>query len=159
MTTHLISKIRAALAVASLVIAALAVSSGSAVLYAQHQIKRIRVDVPFAFDFGSTHFAPGTYFLSDPQEYILSVRGPSGTAVAVDWREASLSPATEGKVVFSRVGDRYFLREVWVKGQIDHLRFSESKAERRARKSQQEANRAAIVTPGDVEIALLQNPR
>jgi hypothetical protein len=154
MTTLLISKIRAAVVVASL-----AVSSGSAVLYAQHQIKRIQVDIPFAFDFGSTHLAPGTYFLSDPQEHILSVRGASGIALAMNWREASLSPVTEGKVVFSMVGGRYFLREVWVKGQTDHLRFPESKAELRVRKSQQEANHAAIVTPSTVEIALLQNPR
>jgi hypothetical protein len=154
MTTLLMSKIRAALAVA-----ALALPSGSAVLYAQHQIKGIPVDIPFAFEVGSTHFAPGTYFLSDPQQYILSVRGPSGTALAVNWPEASLSPVTEGKVIFYRYGDRYFLREVWVKGQTDHLRFPESKAERRVRKAQQEANHAALVTPGNVEIALLQNPR
>ncbi len=154
MTTLLMSKIRAALAVASL-----AVSSGSAVLFAQHQIKRIQVDIPFAFDFGSTHLAPGTYFLSDPQEHILSVQGPSGTALAMDWREATPSPATEGKVVFRAYGGRYFLREVWVRGQTDHLRFPESKAELRIRKSQQEANHAAIVIPSSVEIALLQNPR
>jgi hypothetical protein len=154
MTTHLMSKIRAALVVASL-----AVIFGSAVLYAQHQTMRIPVDIPFAFEAGSAHFAPGKYFLSDSQEYFLSVRGPSGSALAMDWREASLSPASKGKVVFSRYGDRYFLREVWVKGETDHLRFPESKAERRLRKTRQEANRAAIVTPSNVEIALLQNPR
>jgi hypothetical protein len=159
MTTLLMSKIRAALAVASLALASLAVPFGSAALYAQHQVKRIRVDVPFAFDFGSAHFAPGTYFLSNPQEHILSVRGSSGTALAMDWREATPSPVAEGKVVFYAYGDRYFLREVWVKGDTDHLRFLESKAERRIKKSQQEANHAAIVTPRNVEIALLQNPR
>ena len=154
MTTHLISKIRAAVVVASL-----ALPLGSTALFAQYQTMRVPVVIPFAFEVGSTHFAPGTYFLSDPQQYILSVRGPSGTALAVNWPEASLSPVTEGKVIFYRYGDRYFLREVWVKGQTDHLRFPESKAERRVRKAQQEANHAALVTPGNVEIALLQNPR
>jgi hypothetical protein len=154
MTTHLISKIRAAVVVASL-----ALPLGSTAVYAQHQIERVRVDIPFAFEVGSTHFAPGTYFLSDSQEHFLSVRGASGSALAMNRREASLSPATEGKVVFYTYGNQYFLREVWVKGETDYLRCPESKAERRVRKSQQEANHAAVVTPGNVEIALLQNPR
>lgn len=154
MTTLLMSKIRAAV-----VVAALAVPSGSTALYAQYQNERIQVNIPFAFEVGSAHFAPGTYFLSEPEEYFLSVRGPSGTALVMNRREASLSPATEGKVVFYRYGDQYFLREVSVKGETDHLLCPESKAERRFRKLQQEANHAAIVTPSNVEIALLQNPR
>lgn len=154
MTTHLISKIRAAVVVASL-----ALPLGSTALYAQHQIERVQVDIPFAFEVGLTHFAPGTYFLSDSQENFLSVRGPSGTALAMNRREGSLSPATKGKVVFYAYGNQYFLREVWLKGQTDHLVCPESKAERRIRKSQQEANHAAVVTPSNVEIALLQNPK
>jgi hypothetical protein len=148
------SKIRAAVVVASL-----AVSFGSAALYAQSQTMRISVNIPFAFEVGSNHFAPGTYFLGDPQEHFLSVRGPSGTALAMNWREASLSPATESKVVFYRYGDRYFLREVWTKGSADHLLCPESKAEHRVRKIQQAANHAPIATPTNVEIALLENPR
>ena len=88
MTTLLMSKIRAAV-----VVAALAVPSGSTALYAQYQNERIQVNIPFAFEVGSAHFAPGTYFLSEPEEYFLSVRGPSGTALVMNRREASLSPA------------------------------------------------------------------
>jgi hypothetical protein len=77
----------------------------------------------------------------------------------MNWREASLSPATESKVVFYRYGDRYFLREVWTKGSADHLLCPESKAEHRVRKIQQAANHAPIATPTNVEIALLENPR
>jgi hypothetical protein len=120
---------------------------------------RSQVTVPFAFEVGSVHFAPGTYFLNDPREHLLSVRGPSGTALAMNRRETSLSPATESKVVFRRYGDRYFLRELWVKGQTDHLSCYESKAEQRVRKIQQAANHASIALPADVEIAFLENPR
>jgi hypothetical protein len=147
-------KIRAAVVVASL-----AIPSASTVLYAQNQIERVRVDIPFAFEVGSTHLAPGTYFLSDSQDHFLSVRGASSSALTMNRREASRSPATKGKVVFYTYGNQYFLREVWLKGETDYLRCPESRAERRIRKSQQEANHAAIVTPGNVEIALLQNPR
>ena len=154
MTTLLMSKIRAAV-----IVAFLAVSSGSAVLYAQHQNNRRSVVIPFAFEVGSTHFAPGAYFLSDPRGDYLVVRGPSGTALTMIRQEESLSPATKGKLVFYGYGNRYFLREVWVRGQTYHLSCPESKAERRVRKLQQEANHAAIVTPSNVEIALLQDPR
>jgi hypothetical protein len=154
MTTLFMSKIRAAVVVASL-----AVPYGSTALIAQDQSLRIPVNIPFAFEVGSTHFAPGTYSLSHLQQPFLSVRGPSGTALVMNMREAGPSPATEGKVVFHKYGNRYFLRELWVKGEIVHLCFVESKAEQRVRKIQKEANRAAIVAPSNVEIALLQNPR
>jgi hypothetical protein len=154
MTTLSMSKIRAAI-----VVAALAMAFGYTALHAQDQTMRSQVKVPFAFEVGSTHFAPGTYVLSEPREHLLSVHGPSGTALAMNQRETTLSPATESKIVFYRYGDRYFLREVWVKGETDHLRCPESKAEYRVRKIEQAANHASIATPTNVEIALLENPR
>ena len=154
MTTLSMSKISAAL-----VLAALALASQSPALHAQDQTLRSQVTVPFAFEVGSIHFAPGTYFLNDPREHLLSLRGHSGTALAMDRRETSLSPATKSKVVFYRYGDRYFLREVWVKGETDHLRCYESKAEERVRKIQQAANHASSGTPSNTEVVLLENPR
>jgi hypothetical protein len=154
MTTPSMSKIRAAL-----VVAAVALASQSPVLHAQDQTLRSQVNVPFAFEVGSVRFAPGAYTLASPREHVLSIQGPSGTALAMNQRETSLSPATESKVVFYRYGDRYFLREVWVKGETDHLRCSESKAEHRVRNIQRAANHASIAAPTNVEIALLENPR
>ena len=153
MTTLSMSKIRVALAVA------LAVASGSTALHAQDQTMRSKVNVPFAFELGSAHLAPGTYFLSVPREHVLSVRGASGALLEMEQPEAGLSPATQSKVVFYRYGDQYFLREVWVKGSTNHFRCAESKAAQRARKMQQAADRASIATPTSVEIALLENPR
>ena len=154
MTTPSMSKIRAAL-----VVAAVALASQSPVLHAQDQTLRSQVNVPFAFEVGSVHFAPGTYTLSSPREFVLSVQGTHGKALAMNQREKSLSPATNGKVVFYKYGDRYLLREVWAKGSTDHLCCPESKAEYRVRKIEQAANHASIATPTNVEIALLENPR
>jgi hypothetical protein len=154
MTTLSMSKSRAAI-----VVATLAVASGAAALYAQDQTMRSQVKVPFAFEVGSTHFAPGTYVLSEPREHLLSVHGPSGTALAMNRRETTLSPATESKIVFYKYGDRYFLREVWAKGSTDHLCCPESKAEHRVREIQQAANRASIAAPTNVETASLENTR
>lgn len=153
MTTLSTSKIRIALAIA------LAVASGSAALHAQDQTIRSKVDVPFAFELGSAHLAPGTYFLDIPREHVLSVRGASGTLLEMERPEASLTPAPQSKVVFHRYGDQYFLREVWVKGSADHLRCPESKAEQRARKVQQAVDHASTATPTSVQIALLEDPR
>jgi hypothetical protein len=154
MTTLSMSKIRAAVVVASL-----AVASGTTALHAQDETRRIPVNIPFAFEVASAHLSPGTYVLGDPLQHVLTVRGKSGTVLAIDWREADLAPATEGKVVFDRYGDRYFLREVWVEGKSEHFRCPESKAEHQVRKIYQAANRASIATPTSVEIALLENPR
>jgi hypothetical protein len=151
MTTPSISKIRAALVVA------LAVTLGSTALQAQYQTMRKQVYVPFAFEVGLAHFAPGTYVLSDPQEHILSVRGSSGKVFAMDSLEITSSRATESKIVFHKYGDRYFLHEVWTKGKTDHLRCPESKAERQAR-VQQAATDSSSPTSIDVELAILDNP-
>jgi hypothetical protein len=114
---------------------------------------RSQVYIPFAFEIGLAHFAPGTYVLSDPQEHILAVRGSSGKAFAMDSLEIGPSRATESKVVFHKYGDRYFLREVWTKGKADHLRCPESKAERRVR-VQQAAEDTSIATLTNVAIAI-----
>ncbi len=152
MTTLTMSKFRAAIIFAIL-------ASGSAVLQAHGQTKRVRVDVPFAFEVGSNHFAPGIYFLTDAREHVLSVSGPSSDALVLDRQETSGSPSTNSKVVFYRYGDRYFLREVWTKGNTDHLRCFESKAERQAKESQQAADRASVAAPSNVEVALLEDPK
>jgi len=143
----------------TLVVASLALVSGSAALQAQDQTMRSRVNIPFAFEVGSIHFAPGTYLLTQPREHVLSIQGPSRGALAMSRREASLSPSAKGKIVFDRYGDRYFLREVWLKGKTDHLLCPESKAEAGVKKTLQAANQASAATAGDVEIALLDSPR
>jgi len=151
MTTLSMSKIRAAVTVA-----ALALASQSPALHAQDQTLRSQVTVPFAFEVGSAHFAPGTYTLASPWEHVLLVQGKQGKALVMNDREKDLSPARKGKVVFDRYGDRYFLREVWTQGSIDHLCCPESKAEHRAREAQQAGNRASMATPTNVEIASLE---
>jgi hypothetical protein len=154
MRTHSILNIRTAV-----IASALAVALVSPALHAQGPSARSQVDVPFAFQVGSTHFAAGTYVLSDPQEHILDVQGPTRSALAMTWHGTSLTPSPTSKVIFDRYGNQYFLREVWIKGKVDHLLCAESKAEQEARRSQKPYDRASVPTHTRVEIALLQNPR
>jgi hypothetical protein len=137
----------------------LAVALISPALHAQGPTARSRVDVPFAFQVGSTHFAAGTYILSDPQEYILDVQGDSRSALAMTSNETNVTPASKSKVVFDHYGNQYFLREVWISGKVDHLVCSESKAEHEARKAETGYDRASVAHHTNVEIALLQSPR
>jgi hypothetical protein len=55
------------------------------------------------------------------------------------------------KVVFRRVGNEYFLGEVWAAGSTDHLVALQSKSEKQAVKLELAANRPAA---SSVEIAL-----
>jgi len=141
----------------ALVVTALAVASVSPVLGAQ--TPTMQVTVPFGFEVGPTHFAAGIYTLNEPRQHVLSIRGTKGFALMMNAREPNFKPATAGKVVFDRYGNRYFLREVWAKGDIDHLRCPESKTEHQIKKIQQATDRASFATPTSVELALLENPR
>ena len=154
MRTHSILNIRTAV-----IASALAVALVSPALHAQGPSARSQVDVPFAFQVGSTHFAAGTYVLSDPQEHILDVQGPTRSALAMTWHGTSLTPSPTSKVIFDRYGNQYFLREVWIKGKVDHLLCAESKAEQEARRPQEASDRASLATDTHVEVALLQSPR
>ncbi len=154
MNTHSILNIRTAV-----IASALAVALVSPALHAQDPTRPSRVNVPFAFDAGSTHFAAGTYTLSNPEEHILSVQGRAHSALMLNWFETGTKPAAESKAVFDRYGNQYFLREVWTKGEVDHILCPESKAEREIRGHQRAEDRASLATPTHVEIALLQNPR
>lgn len=149
MTTLSMSKIRAAV-----VVAFLAVVSGSTVLRAQNKTTQSKIDVPFAFEVGSVHFAPGTYTLTGPRENGLSVRGVYGSALAMNRHEVSLLPATSSRVVFNKYGNRYFLREVWTKDSTDHLCGYESKAERQVERPLR-VSKGEMATTDPEEVALL----
>ena len=125
-------------------------------LHAQENGLRVKVDVPFAFDSGSKHFAAGEYIITQPTQGVILINSEnrkSGNATAfVAWQQ-DFKPVTRGKVVFRRYGDQYFLRGVFVQGTQSHLECAPSKAEKMA---QQHLNRASAETSMDrVELALL----
>lgn len=91
-----------------------------------------RVQIPFSFEYGTEHFAGGTYTLyANPVSHLLSISGPGGTGTAMTM-QSSYNAMAERNVVrvqFKKYGDRYFLEQVRSAGrEIDVL---ESGAERR----------------------------
>jgi hypothetical protein len=117
------------------------------------------MNVPFAFQVGATRLAAGTYVLSNPQRILLSIQGEEDSAIAVSQHESSPTPSKISKAVFHQYGNRYFLREVWLKDGNEYLTCPESKAEREIERAQKEIEEASESTPTKVEVRLLDNPR
>ncbi len=154
MSTLSMLKIRAFIYVSTLALALV-----PSALPAQTAAPRTLVTVPFAFQVGSTHFAAGTYILSNPGEFLLSIQGKTRSALTMSSHESSKTPAPASKVVFYRYGDQYFLREVWMKGNIDHTYCLPSKAEEAVERRQSDNERASVPDHTNVEIALSEIPR
>jgi hypothetical protein len=138
----------------SLIAAALTLTSTSN-LRAQDAPPHARVTVPFAFEVGPTHFAPGTYTVG-MMNGSLHVRGTQNGGFASVTRNESRSSAIASRVVFRRVGNEYFLGEVWTAGSAIHLVAYPTKAEKQAVRVELAANRLATQ---DVEISLVQADR
>jgi len=143
----------------AVIVAALSIAFASSTLHAQMPTTQNKVTVPFGFEVGSTHFAPGTYMLSNPEELILAVHGTKRTVLVISSHEINPAPSRDSKVVFHRIGDQYFLREVWTEGKAEHLLCAESKAEQSIERMKRNSDRAAVANSTSVEVAMEQRPR
>jgi hypothetical protein len=77
--------------------------------YAQSYVK---ADVPFAFNVGAAQLPAGTYEIKvASQNEIIIEDGSRAVALSNARREGPRS--TECKLVFHRIGNQYFLSEVW----------------------------------------------
>ncbi len=94
----------------SLVVMSLMFNAAGA--YAQSSAK---ADIPFAFNVGTTQLPAGTYdvkaLIQSPYEIMIQNYQTSAAAVSIARREPPRN--TEAKLVFHRVGNQYFLAEVW----------------------------------------------
>jgi hypothetical protein len=143
----------------AVLVAALSVAFVSPASHAQDPTTRSKVTVPFGFEVGSAHLAAGTYILSNPQAPILAVQGAKHSALAMSSHETDPSPARTSKVVFDRIGDQYFLREVWSEGKAEHLLCPESKEERSIERMERNSDRASVANHTSVEIAMVESTR
>ena len=94
----------------------LAASLLSAIARAQMVIKTplFRVDVPFAFMAGGVHLPAGPYIVSHVDPTLIMIETQDGKARAlVHVAIENSSSRTEGKLVFNKYGDQYFVAQVW----------------------------------------------
>ena len=113
----------------------------------------VQVNVPFAFDTDSGHFAAGVYTIRTEDEHVLRFQGTSQSELVMTWVEDNAQPASKGKAMFQKYGDRYFLSEISIAGKSRHLYFWPSRAEQEL---QVAGNKT---TPTGVEVALMDGSR
>lgn len=114
------------------------------------------VNVPFSFEMGDKHFAPGTYAVKTPASGVVELSGNSTAGLALTREEQGYRSTKTAKVVFDRYGDRYFLRQIWFNPEEkSYVECPESKGEKQAKRSEL----ASISKkPSNVELAMLRLP-
>jgi hypothetical protein len=114
------------------------------------------VNVPFAFELGDKHFAPGAYTIRTLSSGVIEFHGNSAAGLALVRDEQGSRPSTTSKIVFDRYGDQYFLRQVWVNaGQATYLECPEPKSEKQAKRLELASNSKK---PSNVELAMVRLP-
>jgi hypothetical protein len=138
------------------VAASLAAGCFSLPAHGQTDLHTMSVNVPFGFELGSQHLAPGTYTVSRPLRGVILIRNGSQSAMLVTNDGQSIKPTRTSKIVFDRYGDHYFLRQVWFTPEDNtYLECPESKTEKQAKRSELAS---ATKNASNVELALLRIP-
>ena len=146
MSTLAISKLCATMATAVLFVASLAPRA-----YAQGT--ELRADIPFAFQYGSDHYAAGHYTISHLSDRFIVLRSKS-KAGAVMVQPSYGAATTDGKLVFNRYGNRYFLEQIWTPNEGTHLECIKTRTEQLVRKEVTVASNTTLAPA--VEMVSLQ---
>jgi hypothetical protein len=126
------------------------------IVHAQTAGHTMSVNVPFDFELGNQHFAPGVYTIKTPLQHFVEVQGKSNVGMILAINDQSSKPTKTTKIVFDRYGDHYFLRQIWFNAEeTAYLECPESKAEKQAKRG----DLASIQKhASNVEIAMLRLP-
>jgi len=138
------------------VVTSLAFIPACSTAHAQGDHHTMTATVPFGFELGSKHLAPGTYTISTPVDGVVEIRSTTDAAMIIANHGQSGRPTKTAKVVFDRYGDHYFLRQLWFSPEENsYLESPESKAEKQAKRSELASNSKK---PSNVELAMLRIP-
>jgi hypothetical protein len=113
--------------VVSLLVAALVMGS-----VVQAQQTRVQANVPFNFLIGDNVYPAGEYIIGKTSNGTSTLRVDyAGEATALVFANtcSSLNPSEKTKLVFHRVGDTYFLYQIWTEGNDSGLELPRSKTE------------------------------
>jgi hypothetical protein len=119
--------------------------------HAQDSDMRAQVNVPFGFQTGSQHYAPGIYTLEMENDHTLVISGAAQSSMALTSVEDNAQPAKRGTAVFHKYGGQYFLSEITVAGKSRSLHLTPSRTESQLRRGEKKS--------AGVELSLLQAPR
>lgn len=94
----------------------------------------VEANVPYAFMVGNTTLPAGKYLIRTPdssEPSVLEIRAANGhTAVAFETEDTNQTP-NKGELVFNKIGDNYFLSQVWITGSAHGNQLIKSKMEKR----------------------------
>ncbi|SRR6266540_6017394 len=97
----------------------------------------IEANVPFSFVVGKTTLPAGKYEIKgfdDNTPAVLELRAKGRKTINFETEAAQMrdgEPATKTELVFDKVGDKYFLSQVWVAGNGSGSQLVKSKMEKR----------------------------
>jgi hypothetical protein len=112
---------------------------GGLVVHAQiESVPQIYANVPFAFVVGDTRLPAGKYEIRTPEfdsPNLLEIRSPNRhTSVFFDTAAAQTRGdkiVKKTELVFDKVGDQYFLSQIWVSGSASGSELPKSRMEKR----------------------------
>ncbi len=112
----------------------LAVVSG---VKAQTPSTRLVADVPFNFVANDQAYEAGKYTLSamGSPTIVIHDEETSDTKITLSQTVSKMRPAQKSVLVFHRVGDQYFLSQIWVAGRTEGRQLPESKLEAKMAKN------------------------
>jgi hypothetical protein len=141
------------IAAVALFVAATLITTGSA--FAQNP--GVKASVPFNFNAGGTWISAGTYTIGatglGSKTIEIGAPGKGSAAMALGIVNQS-EPSARGELVFHRVGESYFLREVRYAYSSTKVCLPVSKAEKKARQRAMEATDASLPINDNIQIAM-----
>lgn len=114
---------------------------------AQAQGLHIRADVPFDFTINNTVYAAGSYDIrgmSNTGAQILGFTSKVGQGIVLPSPCSKLQPAKETVLVFHRVGDEYFLYQIWVAGSSVGSELPQPKSENQLARNGQKSEEVIV---------------
>jgi len=101
----------------------------------QAQQTLMTANVPFAFSVGDKQLPAGAYAVREMDRATLIQSADSANSVLGIYYYAGPSKADETKLVFNRVGNHYFLAQIWTSARDQGLSVPQSKLEKEMRAS------------------------
>jgi hypothetical protein len=96
----------------------------------------MHANVPFAFSVGQTQLPAGAYSVREIGDRATLIQSQDGRDHVLGvYANAGPSKANETKLVFDKVGDRYFLTQIWTSARDNGMEIPESDLEKELRAS------------------------
>jgi hypothetical protein len=119
------------------IVTVLSVFLALAVVSVQAQApSKVEVNIPFEFSAGKTAFKPGVYSIKRGSGNLLTLQNKENKTTVILNAPLTLSsqdPKAGERLVFNKVGDEYFLAEIWLTADSGRQLILEKSAEQAKR--------------------------